>query len=612
MMQFIRSRAGKFVVIPIILAFIGWMVFEIGRDVTGAGGGRPGEVGTVNGTPISQDAYANAIQSLTDQARQNGQEISAEVQQQIEEQAWNQLVAGILIRQELGRRGIRVTDQEVVWAARNVPHPNLSQQEIFLTNGQFDINKYREFLSGSTVTQEMYLGLEAFYRDWLPREKLARQLAAGRYVSDAELWRAYRDETETATVDYVSLDLARLAPRSPAVTDAEVRRYYDEHRDEFERGRGARLNVAIIPLTTTEADRQATVQRAREIRAQIAGGADFAELAREHSADPSSAVNGGELGTFRRGQMVPAFDSAAFSLPLNQVSEPVVTEYGAHLVQVTARTEDQATARHILLPFEKTEEEQARLDAKLDSLQSLAETRGLQTAARLTGASYRPGIQITDEAPFIPGAGSAMEALNWAQDEWLDPAREPKVKPVSDSFENEQALYVVELESYHGRGRTSLAEARGQIQAQLALEKRRATARAEGEKLLAAIRGGQTLEQAAAARGLTVTRTPPFTRVRPNQELGQANAAVGAAFGTPIGRVSQVVETAAGLFLVRPVQRTDAVRAEFDKQKESLRARVDQQLRQGVFDAWLDAVRESAKIRDNRERLRQRQQQGLT
>lgn len=601
MMQFIRSSAGKIFVPIIILAFVGWMVLEIGLEVTGGGGTRPGQLGSVNGRVITAEAYNQAYQALMAQARASGQEVTPEMEARIADQAWQQLVDDALIRQELQRRGIRVTADEVVWAARNQPHPSLAQQEIFQTDGRFDLAKYRQFLAGPQLTADMALELEAYYREAIPREKLYRQVAAGRYLSDAELWRAFRDQNETATVDYVQLDVNRLVPEAPAVSDADVQRYYRENRERFRRGEAARVKVAFIPKTITEADRQATVRRAAALREEIVGGADFAQVAARESDDPGSAAQGGDLGTFSRGQMVAAFDSAVFSLPVDEVSQPVVTEYGAHLVQVQSRSGDTATARHILLEFQKDPAALDSLEDRMASVVDAAREQGLVKAAQAAGITVREGVPVTRQSPYIPGVGGAIEALSFARDASSD----AELGRVSEVLESDQALYLVEVENYSGAGIAPLAEVSAQIRAQLQEERRRAAALREAEKLVAGIRGGRTLEQVAQAHGVTVQRAGPFTRVEANPALGQTNAAIGAAFATPIGQVSPVVETPAGLYLVRPVERTEASRELFEQQKQALRAQAIATVQQDLFGQWLAGAREEAEIKDNRARVLQ-------
>jgi peptidyl-prolyl cis-trans isomerase D len=452
MMQMIRSTAGRIIVPVIIVLFLGWMVLMDNVDALGGVGGVQ-NVGSVNGDPITGVAYDERVRALYEQAQQQG-EVSEEMARRIQDEAWEQLVQETLLRQELERRGIGVSNREVLWAARNLPHPSFAQQEIFLTNGQFDISKYRQFLAGPTMTADMFAQLEGYYRQQLPQEKLTRQLTAGRYITDAELWRAFQDRTETATVDFVQLDLTKLVPKDPAVTDAEVRAYYDADRDRFRRTEGARLKVAYIPLTITEADRQATVQRARELKAEIAAGTDFAEVARVNSDDESNKEQGGDLGTFTRGQMVPAFDSVAFSLPVGQVSEPVITQFGVHLVRVDERTGEQVKARHILLNFTKNDDDVSRLEDQLEKIAEAGLERGLKAAAAgQPNVTFREGVEVSATNPMIPGVGPAIAALNWAQEETSNRAAGDEPVRVSEVLETPDALYLVEMESYHAAGR---------------------------------------------------------------------------------------------------------------------------------------------------------------
>ncbi|HEX8907023.1 MAG TPA: SurA N-terminal domain-containing protein, partial [Longimicrobiaceae bacterium] len=393
MMQMIRSNAGKFMTIIIVGGFLAWMVYGIGMEVTGSGGRRPGELGSVNGTPITIEAWQQRVQQLEEQARANGGgRLSAEEQKQLEDQAWNDLVNQILLQQELDRRGIRVTDDEIRFAAMNVPAPQMMQQEIFQTNGQFDINKYRQYLASPQASDELLAQLESYYRQVIPESKLREQISAGTYLSDSQLWRMYRDRNETATVQYVALDLSKLAPQSVQVSDAEIRAYYDEHKDEFKRPRTARFTVAILRTAPDDADRQAVLAHAQQLRQQLVSGADFATIAKAESSDTGSARQGGSLGTLRRGQTVAPFDSAMWSLPLGEISQPVLTQFGYHLIKVTARGADTAVVSHILLPIKKDERELEALDAKADTMEKVAGDQGIERAARTVGAPLRQGV----------------------------------------------------------------------------------------------------------------------------------------------------------------------------------------------------------------------------
>jgi peptidyl-prolyl cis-trans isomerase D len=120
------------------------------------------------------------------------------------------------------------------------------------------------------------------------------------------------------------------------------------------------------------------------------------------------------------------------------------------------------------------------------------------------------------------------------------------------------------------------------------------------------VRGGRTLEQVAGERGLQVQSAGPITRSGLNPAFGQANAATGAAFGTPIGQVSGVVETAAGLFLVQPTERTPADRAAWEAQKEQQRRIETMRAQQEVIGRWMQSLRANADVEDWRDQTLQR------
>jgi parvulin-like peptidyl-prolyl isomerase len=138
--------------------------------------------------------------------------------------------------------------------------------------------------------------------------------------------------------------LAKRISDDTHFTELDLRSYYDTHKNEFEEAKGSHILIrfkgaagAAKPgdkeLTEAEA-----LAKAQDLRKQILAGADFATLAKANSEDPGSGAKGGDLGTFRRGQMVGPFDQAAFSIPVGEVSEPVKTQFGYHLIKITSRT----------------------------------------------------------------------------------------------------------------------------------------------------------------------------------------------------------------------------------------------------------------------------------
>jgi len=113
------------------------------------------------------------------------------------------------------------------------------------------------------------------------------------------------------------------------VSDKDVRDYYEAHKKDFTANNQVRASHILVK----------TEEEAKGIVEQLKKGADFAKIARAKSIDAGSAKNGGDLGFFSRGQMVPEFENAAFSLKAGEVSPPVRTQYGYHIIKVTERKE---------------------------------------------------------------------------------------------------------------------------------------------------------------------------------------------------------------------------------------------------------------------------------
>ena len=138
--------------------------------------------------------------------------------------------------------------------------------------------------------------------------------------------------------------LAKQVSDEAKPTEAALRAYYDGHKGQYETAKASHILIrvkgspaAVKPGTKELTDEEA-LAKAQEIRKKLLAGADFAATAKAESDDAVSAAQGGSLGTFPHGQMVPPFDQAAFSLPLNQISEPVKSQFGYHIIKVEERS----------------------------------------------------------------------------------------------------------------------------------------------------------------------------------------------------------------------------------------------------------------------------------
>ena len=596
MMEQLR-RSTKWIMILVALAFGGLMFFEWGMDITGQTAGSFGEIGRVNGISVSYEQYMASYRNLYDQAAALQEEPITNVQNsEIEDQAWDEVVNSILIQEELERRNILVTDEEVRVAALSSPPPDLMANPAFMTDDVFDITKYQQFIA--MADNLVQLQLEAYYRDIIPRGKLLRQVSLGIHLSDAELWSAYRDLNETASVSYVSFDPAeRIADDEIEITDAEISRYYSDNREDFLVPASAGVISVSFSKAPTAADTAAVLASADEIRQSILDGEDFGEVAARESSDEGTAPDGGSLGVFSRGDMVAPFDSAVFAAPLNRTTLPVRTSFGVHLIEVSERWgQDSAQARHILLPFERTEESEIDMLAMADSLEELGEFMPLAEAAAVLELEADT-LDLIETLPIIPGAGDVAEGGEWI----FDP--ETAVGDVSPVFENSTSFYGIELVSIDPSRYLTEEEAEAAIRGTIGVDKKVAVALEEAEEFAAEVHSGRSMAEVAREFGLEVRDAGPFSRNAFALGLGQHNAAVGTAFGLDVGEISDAIEANRNAYVIEKTGSEPADSLAWVEQIEQQRFQAVTVIQQQRLAQWIEALRATARIVDRREQV---------
>jgi peptidyl-prolyl cis-trans isomerase D len=592
MMRQMRD-ATKPIMIAVAFAFIGLMVFTWGMDITGQSALGIGDIGRVNGDAVTYDAWQAAYRNLYDQIqRSQEQPVTTQQNKEIEDAAFDEVVNQLLIGQELRRRGIRVTDQEIIQAAQLSPPADLRPQFTSEETGQFDITGYQTFLA--SLPPEQLMLLEAYYRDVIPRGKLLRQVSSGIYLSDAELWQLFRDNNEQVEVRFVGLDPAtRYEDSDFDISEADTEAYYQDHQEEFAVPARASVKVVVLGKTPTAADSAAAGETAVRVRQEILDGADFAEVAERESSDEGSAVLGGDLGVFPQGRMIGAFDSTVFAVPLNTVVEPVRTAFGYHIIEVLERWgADSVQARHVLIPFERTDDSEIALLMLADSLEDMGEVMPLEEAAANVGLEITT-VDLAENFPFVGGAGQISEGADWV-------FLEGEPGDVSPVFETDQAFYTLELISTTPEGVLPLETARAAIESTLRFDRKMVQATVDGQAMLDRIAAGEDFTEAAEDLGLQMEEPTPFTRNQFVPRLGRQNAAIGASFGLRPGQISEVITTAANAFVIEQVSYAEADSAAWlgqAIQQRQTQAGIQQQTR---LQMWVAALRAAARIVDRR------------
>lgn len=603
MLQQMRS-AAKYIWVFVFIFFVALMAFEGLMDRPTVS---PGDtVASVNGDDVTYGEWITLTQQLSQQREAEiGRGLTLDERTLVEEEAFEQLVNEKLLNQEVRRRRISVTDEEIRQAARVSPPPGLMGSPELQTDGQFDPAKYQRFLASPAAKQQgILVQLEAYYRQEVPRTKLFEQVATDAYVSDAELWRLWQDTRDSAVVSYALFSIEDVPDSAVEVSDTEIRQWYDRNRSRLERPGRAKVSVVEILRQISPADSQASLARAQEVRARILAGEDFAEVARMESADSLSAVQGGDLGREALSAYVAEFADAARQLPVGQVSEPVLSQFGYHLIRVDERQRDTAAVRHILIPVQQSDSSAVQTDRLADRLANMAAMA--EDPARFDSAAEELGLRIY--------TGEAIEGQRLVVDGRIIPDVSAwaftgaEVGETSDLIVADEGYYLARLDEIERGGIPALAEARDEIRAEVAREKKLDILEDRASEF-ARQAASSSMEAASGTANVTVTQSEPFTRVSGSSGLGYGNRAIGAAFALPVGAVSSPVRTDEGVFVMRVDRRTVADRGEWEAQREIQRMLLSQQVRQRRIQDYLISLRRSADVKDMRANIQRKLRQ---
>ena len=598
MLQTMRSSA-KFVFWILAFAFIGGFLLVESSGLLNRGAVTPTTaVATVNGTDILYTDWLRRAQQMTQQQQQQtGRSLTQDEINQIENQAFDEMVTEILLSQEYRRRGINVSDAELRDYARFAPPQWIISDPSLQTEGRFDPAKYQRLLGSSQARQGgLLVALEQYYRSEVPKEKLAEQVTAGVFATDVDLWRAYQDANDSASVSFVAFRPTPTAADSN-VSDADLRKYYDAHKAEFERSGRATVSVVTIPRVVSAADSAAVRDKINALRAEITGGAKFEDVAKRESSDTLSGANGGDLGKGAKGRFVPEFEKALDGLKPGELSGPVLSPFGYHLIRLDSRAGDTTQAHHILLRIEPSDSSQSKIDRLADQLSKIA--AGSDQPAKFDEAAKTLGltpfkVTVTEGQPAVHDGKYVPSVSAWA-------FGGPKVGEISDLFDSEDGYYLARLESVSPGGNTFEAvkdEVRGRVAVDRAVE--RVVPQAND---LANAARTSTLEAAAAARKLEVQKTGMVNRGGAASSLGSIGEALGAAFALPVNTVSVPIRQTDGVYVLRVDARKPADKVAFEAQKKAIRAQRLQQLKQQRLQAYYADLRKSAKIEDYRKEI---------
>jgi peptidyl-prolyl cis-trans isomerase D len=616
MLKYFRNRkslgylVGAMLLGLVILAFVAFYIPDF-LSATGAAGGS-GEVAWVEGTPISSQEFLRSYRAQEQQYRQQlGAQFSPDLMRQLgfDNLVLRQLVQNQILRLEAERQSISVTDKEVSDFIVSFP--------AFQSDGKFiGRDAYLSFLAQRSMSASQF---EEQMRQDLMIQKLQSLVTDGIVVPEADIEEEYRRRNEKLHLEYVFVAKAEFEAQVQ-VTDEEARRLYDDHKKKFERPlqrkvrfitftpqlfasavsvsdreveryyqqnssryeTGDQLAAShILFKTGPDADEEAVRKKAEAVLAQAKAGADFAELARQYSED-TSAENGGDLGLFGRGQMVPEFEAAAFALQEGQVSDLVRSTYGFHIIKLNGR--EAAFVR----PLDSVRDEirntitQEKARDKMDkAVDSAAEKLRVSGSVDTLSAEYP--VLVPQETAFF-GRGDTLPQLGNSP-EATRAAFENEVGHVSSSIRLGNGFAFLQILEERPPGTPDFQEVKEEARKQLRDQKVMDLARSRAEALRETL-----LTEGPDKAGVEFLSTESFFRGSQLPEAGRSAAVNVRAFALSPGELSAPLSADNGFVLVRVVEKTGFSAADFAAQKSGFLEQMANEQRLRVWNSFVESL----------------------
>lgn len=436
MLEAIRAHSQGWLA-KLILTFIAVPFALFGIDAYLKNAGSDAAVAKVAGSSVSVVEYRNAMQSLRNKMQSEGQkDLSLLDTPQARLTVLNRLINTRLLNAEAQDSKFKISNEQLSEFVITLPEFQQNgkfSQEVYdklLTQNQMTPSKFENMMRGELVTQQVRDGIpplafaikavedRAIKTELQQREVTIAEIKSADFISqvkvdDAEVKAYYEKHKDKFQVqEQVKLEFVRFSANDlimkMQVTDEDSKRFYNENAAKFqgdEKRRASHILIGFGPGATPEAKAQAK-KKAEEILAEVKKNpAKFAELAKKNSQDPGSAEKGGDLGMFGRGAMVKAFEDAAYSMKPGQVSDLVQSEFGFHIIKLT-EVSGQAQSYESLKPQIRAELMYQKALAKFSEEAENFNNLVYEQSSSLKPAADNYGLQVqkTDWVSATDGA----------------------------------------------------------------------------------------------------------------------------------------------------------------------------------------------------------------
>lgn len=583
-------------------------------------------VAEVNGEKISQADFDKAYQNQRNRMAQQFGDMfetlssDATYMANFRDSVVDSLINQTLVDQASNDMAIRVSDARIKKTIREMKE--------FQVDGKFDNNRYlalinqagfyqssdfrdylrtemtRRQLTQSLVATEFSLpyqeqqltSLQGQTRDIRYATISAKQFEAGAEVSEEEIKEYYLanqsrfENQEQVKVDYIELNVADIA-KTIEVTDADISSYYQDNISSFRQEEQRRVSHILVEFGD---DKAAAKTQIDAIKSRIDNGENFADLAKQLSADTFSGENGGDLEWLERGVMDTAFDDAAYSLAaVNDVSDVVETEYGYHLIKLTELKAEQVQALADVKDELKEKVSQQKAADKFFELQQEAAQISFEVPDSLEDAANAVGSSVKT-SPWLKKFGNTapFDNAKVLDAAFSDMTLQEQLN--SDIIEvNDSVAMILRLNEYQAANTKPLTEVQSEIKTTLIAQKANEKAQALADELLVAFKANEDVSDKLTAVGASFVVKADIARYGSDVDAALAREA----FKLPHPKEGSVSATTVALnngdLTLVEVQ---AVKAGDTAAQPNFSQQYTQQLAQAAYQNYVNSLREDAKI----------------
>jgi peptidyl-prolyl cis-trans isomerase D len=401
MMRQLRDKRTMQVILwGLLVAFLFTIFVAWGMKYTGVGADKdPNLLAQVGGTQITFTEVENASQRDLDRLYAEGENPSNETISALRQEALDHLIDQAILENAGKKMGISVSTEELA--------ADLQREPTFMDQNQkFDKNRYYQFLQSRQVTPEQF---EASLREQMLMQKIQIVLKDSVLYTPAEV----DDYTSFLGRDlkavYVELNAAKLKAEVPLVEE-ELKTYYESNKTQFDHPERLKLRHILLSLRegTVALSEDGIKKKLEGFRADILSKkSKFEDIAKKFSDDPGSKAQGGELGWFAKGGILKELEDAALKLQKGEISTPVKTQYGYHLIQLEDRENAYQSVYSEVRPkvVQKVQAEGAAKKTAALSLKlsvSLKKNKSLEIAAKEAGLPVQATAWFNRETG-VPG-----------------------------------------------------------------------------------------------------------------------------------------------------------------------------------------------------------------